>query len=146
MTTERIDIIVSERGSRTVKRNIEDIGGSARAAAGGVQFLQRALLSLGVGLGVAQLIRMADTYTLITNRLRLVTTGTANLARVNEELFQSAQRTRSSYEATAQLYATVARNADTLGLSQKDLLDITETVNQSIAVSGTSAQGAAAGQ
>jgi tape measure domain-containing protein len=145
MTTERIDIIVSERGSRTVKRNIEDIGGSARAAAGGVQFLQRALLSLGVGLGVAQLIRMADTYTLITNRLRLVTTGTANLARVNEELFQSAQRTRSSYEATAQLYATVARNADTLGLSQKDLLDITETVNQSIAVSGTSAQGAAAG-
>lgn len=145
MTTERIDIIVSERGSRAVKRNIEDIGGSARTAAGGVQFLQRALLSLGVGLGVAQLIRMADTYTLITNRLRLVTTGTANLARVNEELFQSAQRTRSSYEATAQLYATVARNADTLGLSQKDLLDITEAINQSIAVSGTSAQGAAAG-
>jgi tape measure domain-containing protein len=145
VTTERIDIIVSERGSRAVKRNLEDIGGSARGAAGGVQFLQRALVSLGVSIGVAQLIRMADTYTLITNRLRLVTTGTANLARVNDELFDSAQRTRSSYEATATLYATVARNAETLGLGQKDLLDITETVNQSIAVSGTSAQSASAG-
>lgn len=145
MTTERIDIIVSERGSRVVKRNIEGIGSGARAAAGGVQFLQRALLSLGVGLGVAQLIRMADTYTLIINRLKLVTSGTANLARVNDELFASAQRTRSSYEATATLYATVARSAQTLGLGQQDLLDITETVNQSIAVSGTSAQAASAG-
>lgn len=145
MTTERIDIIVSERGSRVVKRNIEGIGSGSRAAAGGVQFLQRALLSLGVGLGVAQLIRMADTYTMIINRLKLVTSGTDNLARVNDELFASAQRTRSSYEDTATLYATVARSAQTLGLGQQDLLDITETVNQSIAVSGTSAQAASAG-
>lgn len=143
MTTERIDIIVSERGSRVVKRNLEDIGGSARGAAGGVQFLQRALATLGVGLGVAQLIRLADTYTLILNRLRLVTSGTSNLTRVNEELFQSAQRTRSSYEATVSLYARVARTADQLGLSQQQLIGVTETINQSLRISGATAQEAA---
>ena len=139
MTTERIDIIVSERGSRTVKRNIEDIGGSARAAAGGVQFLQRALLGLGASLGVAQLVRMADTYTLITNRLRLVTTGTANLARVNDELFASAQRSRSSYEATVALYSKLTRVAGQLGLGQKDLISITESLNQTFRISGATA-------
>lgn len=143
MTTERIDIIVSERGSRVVKRNLEDLGSSARGAASGVQFLQRALATLGIGLGIAQLIRLADTYTLILNRLRLVTSGTSNLTRVNDELFESARRTRSSYEATVSLYARVARSASQLGLSQQQLIGITETINQSLRVSGATAQEAA---
>lgn len=145
MTTERIDIIVSERGSRVVKRNLEDIGGGATRAARGVQFLRQALVGLGSALLLRELTQMADTYTLITNRLRLVTSGTQNLADINERLFQSAQRTRTSYEATVDLYARVARNAGQLGLSQERLLGITETVNQAIRVSGGTAQEAAAG-
>ena len=145
MTTERIDIIVSERGSRVVKRNLEDIGGSARSAATGLGFLKRALAGLGTAVLLRELQQMADTYTLITNRLRLVTTGAANLAAINDRLFASAQRTRTSYEATVDLYARVARNAGALGLSQERLLSITETVNQAIRVSGGSAQEAAAG-
>lgn len=145
MTTERIDIIVSERGSRVVKRNLEDIGGGATRAARGVQFLRQALVGLGSALLLRELSQMADTYTLITNRLRLVTSGTQNLADINDRLFATAQRTRTSYEATVDLYARVARNAGALGLSQERLLGITETVNQAIRVSGGTAQEAAAG-
>lgn len=145
MTTERIDIIVSERGSRVVRRNLDDIGGSAGTAARGIQFLQRTLAVLGSGLLLRELQQQADTYTLITNRLKLVTSGTENLAAINERLFESAQRTRTSYEATVDLYARVARNASQLGLTQRQLLDITETVNQAIRISGGSAQEAAAG-
>ncbi len=145
MTTERIDIIVSERGSRVVKRNIEGIGGAGQTAARGVQFLRSALVGLGSALLLRELTQMADTYTLITNRLKLVTTGTENLAAINDRLFESAQRTRTSYEATSDLYARIARNAGELGLSQERLLGITETVNQAIRVSGGSAQEAAAG-
>lgn len=145
MTTERIDIIVSERGSRVVKRNLEDIGGGATRAARGVQFLRQALVGLGSALLLRELSQMADTYTLITNRLRLVTSGTQNLADINDRLFASAQRTRTSYEATVDLYARIARNAGQLGLSQQRLLDITESVNQAIRISGGTSQEAAAG-
>lgn len=145
MTTERIDIIVSERGSRVVKRNIEGIGGGAMGAARGVQFLMRALAGLGAALGARELLRQADTYTLLTNRLKLVTSSAENLAAVNERLFRTAQDTRTSYEATVDLYARVARNAEALGLSQEELLGITETVNQAIRVSGGTANEAAAG-
>lgn len=145
MTTERIDIIVSERGSRVVKRNIEGIGGGAMGAARGVQFLMRALAGLGAALGARELLRQADTYTLLTNRLKLVTSSAENLATVNERLFRTAQDTRTSYEATVDLYARVARNAEALGLSQEELLGITETVNQAIRVSGGTANEAAAG-
>jgi len=143
MTTERIDIIVSEKGSRVVKRDLEGIGAGARTAAAGVDFLKKALLGLGAALAVRELIRMADTYTMLNNKLRLVTSGSQNLSDVNEALFASAQRNRSSYEATVDLYARVARSAGQLGLSQNDLIGITDAVNQSLRISGASSAEAA---
>lgn len=145
MATERIDIVVSERGARTVKRNLDEIGQSGAKAGTGVQLLQRALQGLAVGAALVFLQRQADLYTNIQNRLKLVTTGTANLAAVNDKLFASANRTYSSYEATADLYASLARSSKTLGLSQQDLLNVTETVNKAVAISGTEATTAAMG-
>ena len=43
MTTERIDVIVSEKGARVVERNIAAIGGAASKSASPVQALQRLL-------------------------------------------------------------------------------------------------------
>ena len=145
MSTERIDIVVSENGSRTVKRNIEDIGRSGMEASKGVNLLQRAMIGLSVGAGLTFLIRQADAYTNLLNKLKLVTTGTQNLAAVNDALFASANRTRASYEQTAGLFTTLSRASKSLGMNQEDMLGITETVNQAIAISGTSASTAAAG-
>lgn len=145
MATERIDIRIAENGSRTVKRSLEDVGRAGEAAARGVGLLQEALAGLAVGAGLLYLQRQADAYTTILNRLRLVTSGTQNLARVNDELYASANRPYASYEATAELYGSLARASQTLGLSQRDLLGITETINQAIAISGTEASTAANG-
>lgn len=139
MATERIDIVVSERGSRVVKRNLEDIGGSARRSADGVDLLKRALAGLSVGLVVRELARLADTYTNIQNRLRTVTTGTAQLAVVTDELFQIANRTRQSFEGTAELYSRLGLAAKELGVNQQQLLEFTESLNQAVALSGASA-------
>ncbi|KKK50143.1 hypothetical protein LCGC14_3127990, partial [marine sediment metagenome] len=43
MAVERLDIRISERGSRRVSRNIAKIGTTARAAQGGVSLLRSAL-------------------------------------------------------------------------------------------------------
>lgn len=145
MATERIEIIVSERGTRTVRRNIEDIGGSATRAEGAVSLLNRALGLIGGGLAVRELVRLADTYTNLQNRLKLVTTDTQNLARVTDELFAISNRTRSSYESTAELYARVALAAKDLGRGQQELLQFTESLNQAVILSGASAQEASAG-
>lgn len=47
MATERIDIVVSENGSRTVKRSLEDVGAAGAAAGRGVQMLKGVLAGLG---------------------------------------------------------------------------------------------------
>ncbi len=139
MATERIEIIVSERGTRTVRRNIEDIGSGATRAEGAVSLLNRALGLIGGALAVRELARLADVYTNLQNRLKLVTTDTQNLARVTDELFAISNRTRSSYEATATMYSRVALAAKDLGISQQELLNFTESLNQAVIMSGASA-------
>jgi|GEM_PF-1708255 tape measure domain-containing protein len=140
MATERIQIVVTERGAREVRRNLEDIGSSASSAGGAVTLLKRALGGIGVGLLVRELTLLADTYTNIQNRLKVVTNGSAELRAVTEELFRISNETRSSFEATASIYSRVALAAANLGRSQRELLDFSESLNQAVILSGASAR------
>jgi tape measure domain-containing protein len=141
VATENINIVVAQRGAQTVRRELEDIGVGADRAGRSVALLQKALGVIGLGFGLGQLQQAVDAYTNLSNRLRLVSTDSYNLAQLQEAVFQSAQRTRTPYEALAQLYSRTALNAKALGLSQQELLDVTESVAQAFKISGaTSAE------
>ena len=101
------------------------------------------LASLGVALGVAELVRAVDLYKEMENRLRLVTDSTVELVMTQEELFQIAQASRVVFNGTVDLYARLARSTQDLGVSNRSLLAVTESINQTIAISGTNAQTAA---
>ncbi len=94
---------------------------------------------------VSQVIAMADSYTNLQNRLRLVTSDAQNLAAVTQELFNVSNQTRSSYESTAELFARVSLATKDLGISQQATLDFTKSLNQAVILSGASAQEAQAG-
>jgi tape measure domain-containing protein len=64
---------------------------------------------------------------------------------MERELFQVTQDTRSAFGSTIELYSRVARNADNLGLSQKNLLALTKATNQAIRIGGSTTQEASAG-
>lgn len=145
MTTERIDIIIREDGSRTIIRNLNDVGGAAGGAARGIGLLRTALGTLGAAVSVAKLRELADEYVNIQNRLRLVTTGQSNLNAVFDELQRISAATGSSLQANAQLYSRVALSARELGTSQAELLTFTERLNKAIKISGATATEAAGG-
>lgn len=139
MANEALRIQVSETGSRTVSRNIEHIGGSAGKAAVQANRLRNALLGLSVASGALQLAKMLDTFTNLQNRIRNVTTSTTQMNVVTEELFAIANRTRSSFESTAEVYTRTALSVKDLGLSQRETLEFTERLNKTIILSGASA-------
>lgn len=143
--TEIINIVVREDGSRVVKRNLESVGGSADKAAGLVGKFKTILAGIAGGVVVNQLRELADSYTQIQNRLRLTTNDQANLNAVFNELQAISTRTRSALEANVDLYSRLALSTKDLGLSQKDLLQFTESVNQAIKISGASATEAEGG-
>ncbi|MGQ9370525.1 tape measure protein [Azospirillum sp. A39] len=120
-----------------VERDIRRLAETGRA-------LSNTLALVGVGLGAQEIIRYADGWKSVEGRLRLVTQSTSALAAVQRDLYDLAQRTRSGYEATADVYGRMARSTRELGLSQQGLLRITETVNKAVQIAGGSAASAEA--
>ncbi|MCK9234924.1 MAG: tape measure protein [Acholeplasmataceae bacterium] len=145
MTTERIDIVITERGGQVVQRGINDIGRGAVRAQGQVDLLANAFRGLVGVLSAREFMRMNDVYTNMSNRLKLVAGDTANLTRLTQEMFNVARDTRTSFEATATLYARVALSSKELGYSQRELINFVKGVNQAVQLSGVTAQEAHAG-
>jgi tape measure domain-containing protein len=142
---ETITLKIREDGSRQVARNIEHIGDAADGAENSLMSLQGVLAGLITGATLLSLARMADEFTNLQNRLRLVTTDSMNLARITKELGRIANDTRSDFTATAELYARMATSSKELGLSQQELLNFTKSLNQAVILSGASAEEAAGG-
>lgn len=105
---------------------------------------RNALQFLGVGLGIRELISLADTYTEMTSRLKLVTQYQGNFRETFDGLAESARSTRSDLAATVDLYTKIAPSLQGIGLMGKPAIGVITTINQAIALSGASAQASAA--
>ncbi|MCL8326703.1 phage tail tape measure protein [Providencia thailandensis] len=95
-------------------------------------------------LSIHQVINYADSWTELQNRLKLVTKSSVELNRATQAVYDIAQKTYQSLDATAQIYQRFADNADRLGLSQQKVAELTETVSKAVAISGASATAAQA--
>lgn len=89
--------------------------------------------------GFADVLRQSE------SKIRLVTTSTAQLNVVNAQLYDIAQKTRSEYESTVELYTRVARSADNLGASQRQILRFTESISKANVIAGSTTKEASAG-
>lgn len=95
---------------------------------------------LFAGLSAAYLIRetgqLADTYTNMTNRLKFVTSSSAELEAVQRRLFEISQDTRQGLSETTELYSRMAFALRDAGVSQNEVLKFTENLNKALALSG----------
>lgn len=103
-----------------------------------------ALAFAGIGLGITELIQLADTYSNMTGRLKLVTQYTGDFNEVFGGLADSARATRSDLGATVDLYTKMAPALQGIGLSGQQSIGVITAINQAIGLSGASSQAAAA--
>lgn len=137
-----VDTQQATRGITQVNRNltsIEDGLGRIRTLAA------QAFAFAGLGVGVGSITRLADSFTNLQNRLRVVTDDTMQLTMATEGLLDIANRTRSSFESTVEVFSRVSLAAQELGLTQSRALAFTEGLNQAVILSGASAIEAEAG-
>lgn len=140
MTTERIDIIVSENGSRVVKKNMEGIGDGAKKGADGVELLQRALIGLTAVMSANKLAEYAGIWTDLNARVARFAGTAANTEAVMSRLMTIAQRTYAPLESTAEIYLENAFALQQLGKSTAESLDYTEAMTNALVVSGAKGQ------
>jgi len=98
----------------------------------------------GLALAVKGIISYSDSYKNLQGQLKLVTSSQDELNRVYAATKDLAKETGASLESTVNLYARISRATEQLGLSEKERLRITESINKAMIVSGASAQEAEA--
>ena len=145
MATENLTIVVNERGARVVKGKLEDIGKGAKQAEGGVKLLRRALGFIGAAAIIRGAIKTADAFTVMQNRIRLVTKSTEELNKVTDDLLGISQRTRSDLGSNVELFNRITLATKDLGTAQSEVLQFTESLNQAVKISGATSTEASAG-
>lgn len=145
MATERINIIVTAKGTVTVKKEIEDIGNSSKKTAAALDLVKGAVAGLITAGSISQLLEYGDTFVSIQNRLSLVTSGSEQLAAATQNVYNIAQDARVGYEGLATVYSRTATSTQALGVSTDQLNSFTEQLAKSVALSGVAAESANAG-
>lgn len=103
---------------------------------------RNALQFAGIGLGISELIQLADTYTQMTSRLKLVTQYTGDYDTVFGALVDSARSTRSELSGTLDLFTKISPALRGIGLNGQQAVGVITTINQAIGISGASTQSA----
>ncbi len=139
-TTQTIRIVVEERGSKQAAQNIRGIATAATAGDKALGLLKTALAAVGVATAIKQYVELSNTYQTLQNRIRLVTSSQQEQIAVTRELLDVSNQTFTSLRDTTELYARLAFNTRNLGLTQKEVLDVTRSLNQAVILSGAGAR------
>ena len=131
---KRLDSL-AKQGDKTEK-SIDGMN-KALGAAGAV------IATLGLTNATQEVIQYADSWTMVTNQLRQVTSGTEDLFLTQQKVVDLAKETRTNLEATTDLYTGLSRSTQSLGKTQEDVLNVTGTLNKLFLVGGKSAEEAA---
>jgi len=137
----QIDILANDRTKQafnSVKKNTEGTKQSL------ISF-KNVLIAVAGSVVIKQFLDLANTFQNLQNRLKLVTSSTEELAFVQQELFDIAQRTRGGFAETVELYQKLALQSKSLGLQSSQLAQITENVNKVIGIAGVGAVQASSG-
>ena len=104
-----------------------------------------AALAIGGGIfgGLAREVsQTAEEFKNLEARVKLVTGEGVAFDEAFQGVAEIANRTNAKLETTGTLFARIATAGKDIGVSQRQALDLTETINQAIQVSGGSAQAA----
>ena len=159
------DLVLNDRYSRTVQDYINNLnragnaannaqnsnrlfGNSASNASQQTSGLASQLSNLAkayIGVqGITALTGLSDSVTSITARLNLMNDGLQTTEELNQMIYESAQRSRGSYQQTAELVSKLGNLAGNAFSSNQEIVAFAEQLNKQMALSGTTTQEAQA--
>lgn len=125
---------------------ILEMNTTSRQATAGADALLGKLKSLLATYAGMQSIKMlgglSDTMAQTTARLDMMNDGLQTTAELNQMIYESAQRSRGSYQATADMVAKLGTLAGDAFSSSQELVAFSEQLNKQIALSGAPTQAA----
>lgn len=116
MTTERIDIVINESGAKTVKRSLDDIADSAKAADGKLGSLNASADNF-----VTSLKRQADILGLTRSQILAYDAAQLKLTETQKASVNASIKTIEAYEKTN---SAASKNVDILGFLRSNIVGL----------------------
>jgi len=132
----------SDSGASTkkIERQFDDLGKKVNGSFAGIgASVGRMLKGLAAVFTIREATRLIDSSTRIDNALKVAGLSGAELTKVYDALFVSAQKNAAPLEALVTLYGRASLVQKELGVSTQDLLKFTDNVSTALRVSGKSA-------
>lgn len=126
-------------GNASVGNPLKNVEGGAQQAFSAIGRLTAAFATMAT---VFKAIQIADEFDTLNARLRIATSSTEEYVRAQQALFELSQRTRTSLTETVDLYSKIAGSIKEAKVGQETLLQVVETVNQAVQLSGATTQAA----
>ena len=118
----------------------ESIKSSEKAAGSLMGTISKIAGAIGVVKLAENFIETADEMSQITAKLNLINDGLLTTEQMQSAIYNAAQRTRSSYQDTAQLVARIGMNTGDTFKNNVEIVKFAENLNKSFKIAGASAQ------
>jgi len=147
-STTVVDLLIRGRdlASGAIGQVRDAVGGLSDRARAALEPLRSfaGLITAAIGAGGAkELIDRADAYTNLSNQVRIASKGEEDYQASIAAVASIAKDANSDLASTASLYGKVKQNADSLGISQQQIADVTAVVAKGMQLSGASSEAAA---
>jgi tape measure domain-containing protein len=133
-----------EREINETRMAQENLNGSIRdgggAASGLNGMIKKVAMTAAAAFGVKKIMAMSDTMTQTTARLNLMNDGLQTTDELQQKIAQSAQRSRASYAATADVVAKLGQRAGDAFSSNDETIAFAENLNKMFVIAGASQQ------
>lgn len=145
MATERVQIVVTSKGTVTVKREIESIGTTAKKSATGIDLLKGAIAGISAGYLANEFIKYSDSATRLSNSLRMAGLSGEVFTDTQDRLYGAAIKNGQVAEDLAKIYQKMDAVQGELGITQESTISAVEGIAAAMKLStaGTAAQSGA---
>lgn len=141
MTDKRIRIILDSKKAKAdadnLNKSMRGVGESADQTTFSMNKLAGAIATV---ISVQKVAQYADAWTGLQNQLKQTTSTSEQLADVTQALLDVSNRTRAGLDETAKLYTRFRLASDESVISSERLVSVVETINKTIALSGSTTQ------
>jgi tape measure domain-containing protein len=129
---DKIEEEIKENTTEQKKHN-QSINDGANAASK----FKSILATVGMGIGVKEILSLSDELTQTTARLNMIVDKESNINELQEKIFASAQRSRASYMDTADTVAKLSQRTGDL-FNNDEAIIFTENLNKMFGIAGAS--------
>ena len=130
---------VTQQTDKASKKQVE-LRSEMKKTTSQANMLSKAFRFLGGYLALSKLGQMADEYVKIKSQLAIITDTDEQRVKLQEQLYNISQNTRTATRETVDLFSKLTMNAESLNLSQEKRLQLTELINKALVAGGGSTE------